>query len=205
VEVSANGATGSGTIIAHKGDMLVLTAAHVVADCVKPKTVKYRDVNGVEYTKIEQQYLPVTVSQSSKAGTRTWRCKIVLYSPIEEEGGHDLALLLPEKAEGMHAAFRSQAPLEPGQDCWYIGTTLGLHRSLEKSIINRVEFEWEGNPFYVVNGNGSFGNSGGGLFVRHANKYILVGVVVRIWRGHATPLMCQTQETIAAFLEEYKK
>lgn len=206
VEVRAGEGIGSGTVIEFNGEVLVLTAAHVVGCCVKDTKASVQDKDAKDVGQVERHYEPVTIRRISPLRQLDVQADIVLFSPVEESGGHDLALLKPRSTEGLKATrFSASAKMRPGQDAWYIGTPIGLHRSLEKSIINQTDMAWHGNIFTVTNGNGTFGNSGGGLFVRDDRGFCLVGVVVRkAHGGDNSPLMCQTQKTILAFLTKYK-
>jgi len=188
VEVKTDSGTGSGTVIRWKGETLILTAAHVVSH------------DG------EQDKSGIVLRQESAGKTVEREAEIVHFSAPEEYGGHDLALLKPVDASGLvPAKLGLKLRLTPGQDCWVIGTGGGLHRNLARTIINRTDYRaCKGNTFLLVN-SGYFGHSGSSVYVRDGDGYALVGVIVRIvWNGPRSPLMAQTQKTVAAFLGDYK-
>ncbi|MGE3809481.1 MAG: serine protease [Gemmataceae bacterium] len=208
VQVNVGNSFGSGTVLNVGGQVLVLTAAHVVEDAVRETRSHWLDERGVVHERVERKYQPVTLVKKSSRGRREWQAEIVRYSPPEEQGGHDLALLRPMEKSGLVPAhFNASTRLEVGMDCWYIGTPRGLHASLEKTILNKLDHEEEqlpGQRYYVVNGHGTYGNSGGGVFVKVGAEYRLVGVVCRIagWpeAGPKHCLACQRLETVAEFL-----
>jgi hypothetical protein len=187
-----------------------LTAAHVFETCANcPTEETHFDAQGNEHKKKKRAHKPVKIVQKGRGKEVERWCEIVLYSPPEESGGHDLALLKPRDPAGLKAAkFTGKTPVEAGQTCWYVGTPNGLHRSLEKSVINQTDFEagyLGGNSYYLANGNGWYGTSGGGIFVMEGEEFLLIGVVVRlVWADARTPVICQTQETITGFLEKLK-
>jgi hypothetical protein len=198
-------ACGSGTLIDIGGKQYVLTAGHVVADLLSTATESYKDASGVEKTKTVQKWKTAYLYKETAGGKALWEADVVWFSDVEENGGHDLALLLPRKDIGIKSAKLATCKLEEGQDAWYIGTPAGLHQSLEKTIVNQVDHMWGDNPYTMVNGNGWFGNSGGGMFVYDGKDYVLAGVVVRLAsRTYRSPLMCQTPATIAKFIKDFE-
>lgn len=212
VEINAGNSFGSGTVIAVGGQVVVLTAAHVVKSAVNETRSRWLDAAGQAHECVERKYQPVTLVKKCSRCRREWQAEIVLYSPPEEQGGHDLALLKPLDATGLKAArFEAATEVEIGADCWYIGTPRGLHASLEKTIVNKldhVEEHLPGQRYYVVNGHGTYGNSGGGVFVKVGDNHRLIGVVCRIagWpdAGPKHCLACQRLDTLAAFLALYR-
>lgn len=200
VEVRKGGrCTGSGVAIRAGGELLVLTAHHVVADGLGRKSTRYAAPSDA-----------FELVKHNSGKQRTWTARVVYFSPAEGDGpGVDLALLRPGKPEGLTPA-RSDfgARLEEGEDAWYVGTPRGLHRSLEKSIINRTDYRALRQAWVIVNGHGTFGNSGGPLFVRRGNDYVLVSVAARVVGGSSfpkTPLMFKHPRTVGAFLDAYRK
>lgn len=212
VEIRSDKGTGSGTVIKVGDETLVLTAGHVVSDNVGSLSKSVWNVIG-KVIVADDPPRPVKLYKDFGGKESLTEADIVFYSPPEEEGGHDLALLKPRNCTGLTPARVAQAGIlkdMEGEDCWYIGTPMGLHQSLEKSIISIVGRKWDKNLYTVVNGCGTFGNSGGGLFIRtwnadSAEKYLLCGVVCRTANTSPKhPLMCQTPETIQEFLTHYK-
>jgi hypothetical protein len=187
VEVRVGNSVGAGTVVKTETGLVILTAAHVVADAHKNKN------------------LEIFASQDDGATITERRCEIVAYSAPEEDGGNDLALLKPKCETGLiPAIFGPTAHLDPGEDAWIIGSPHNLHRCLEKTIINRTDYEHLGHSWTVFNA-GWYGDSGGGLYVDQCGHYVLVGVVCRLVETNdpRSPVMAQTAETVNRFLTEY--
>lgn len=203
VEVRTTAGGGAGTVIKVGDEILVLTAAHVVAESAKamePKTPEEAKRTLPEKNK------PVFLCIETEHRRTVIQADIVGYSTTEDKGGTDLALVKPRDPAGLTPAiFCDQAKIEPGQECWYIGTPMGVHRMLEKTIVNRPLLEKNDHPYIVVNGQGTYGNSGGGLFVKSGDKYVLVGVVTRrLWTSDdRNPLCAQTQKSIKLFIDKH--
>lgn len=184
---------GSGTVIRLDGEVLILTAAHVVDGAAKKGDPVY-----------------LAVRQGGDVETR--RCRIVAYGwSGGPDSGPDLALLRPDRAAGLDAAEvlrADDAALDHGETVFYCGDGAGLHRSLERSIINAPEWEPDDEPYRTytrVNGLGWYGHSGSGLFVRRRDRWVLAGVVVMLERGRdpKSPLLCETPQTVRTFLARY--
>lgn len=211
IQSSYGWGNGAGTCLQVDGETLILTAAHVVARNIKVRGAKFTP-SKVYYYKQEWDIpfptLPSIGGWHLDPLPASREADLVWYDPPEEEKGHDLALLRPRHAEGLRAApLGLSETLEVGEDCWYVGTPNGLHGALERSIINRTDHQMGGNTFTVVNGNGWYGNSGGGLFVKREGGYRLVGVVTRGIGANnpKCPLGAESPVAIRRVLEEYKK
>jgi S1-C subfamily serine protease len=191
-EVRVAGGLGSGTVVKVADEVLVLTAAHVVEGA--------QNDGGPVHIRRERGHTTTLIS-----------CDIVRYSPPEESGGDDLALLKPADPAGLvPAALGLGEKLPAGRDVWYIGSPDGLHGSLERSIVNKPEHRFPKTgkqTFFLVNGSGYYGSSGGGVYVRNdEGKLVLVGVVTRAATGGPkTPLGCERPETVRKFLDGYAK
>ncbi len=198
VRTHADQPGGAGTVIEVGGKKLILTAHHVVSE------VKGRELNlgGLKTT-----LPPVVWIGYDRGGRRVEQsATVVWHSPIEEDGGCDLALLLPADDTDLIAAkVLGVNDTTEGEDAWTIGTPGRLRGSLDRTVINRPKFEWTGRPFILVNGNGTYGSSGGGMYVLRGGVWHLAGVVVRMHHtgNPKSPLMCQTPETIGSFLKSY--
>jgi hypothetical protein len=186
VEVYTKEGIGAGTCLQVDGHVMILTAAHVVEPAHKNKD------------------LEIFASQDDGATITNRRCEIVAYSAVEPDG-NDLALLKPKCETGLiPAIFGPCAHLDPGEDCWIVGSPHGLHRCLEKTIINRTDYEHLGHTWTVCNA-GWYGDSGGGLYVDQCGHYVLVGVICRLVATDdpRSPVMAQTQDVVNKFLTEY--
>lgn len=186
VEVRTDSGTGSGVLIDLNGSQVVLTAKHVVDNAKEFTLVKKTDCDCCE-TK--------------------WRADVLAIDP-----GNDIALLKPRLPTGLPSAkLIGGVVLERGEDCWYVGTHSRIHASFEKAIINRPCYEGESaygglHKFTLFNGNGWYGNSGGPLFVKRDDDYVVVGVVVQLAAlNPRTPLCAERLEAIMEFLGKQQK
>lgn len=189
---------GSGTVIQLDGKPYVLTAFHVVEDMMWDVSVYY-DVFGTKHEVKKRAEVPFKDARGCP-----YKGKVVFHTPVEEDGGHDLALLeVLGDPRGLHAAALDlDAEMTPGRAVWYIGTPAGVAASLERSIVSRTDYE----GWTMVNGNGWYGNSGGGLFVKRHGAFYLCGVVVRM-TGTDNPkaaVLAQKPSTIKEFLSQYR-
>ena len=182
---------GAGTVIEVDGEVLVLTAGHVVAG----------------YKVKDAEDLPATISKKALDLTESQPADVIWYSPVEEEKGHDLALLRPRNAKNLKPARLLLTPdIKIGEPTWYIGTPMGEHGRLERSIVaslgeRRLNHKWLG-----TNGCGYFGNSGGGLYVERGGHYHLAGVVTRISGSYPKAMvLSKTPQDILGFLDSYRQ
>ncbi len=183
VEVHQAGGIGSGVYV---GGHRVLTAKHVV------------EAEG-----------PITLLRVSPLGgmKTTWKAQVLRHDPV-----HDLSLLYIEEYAGLVAAgLDPSLTLKTGEPCWYVGSPYGYHRSLESSLINQPVRLIDGFPFATVNGNANRGNSGGPLYVRRGNTYVLAGICSRFVFIHpfalppvASPIAYIGPAEMYAFLESDK-
>jgi hypothetical protein len=199
VEIQApNDSYGSGTVIQHGDEILILTAAHVAA----------------EGAHAPGELLQPMVLRKELPGNKELKTKadLVFFGKAEEEGGRDLALLKPRSIKGLKPArLGLETVLEEGQDLWVIGTPRGCHASLEKTIVARAECYLPGMdkaPFFSCNGNPFFGSSGGGAFIKQGKEYVLVGVLTRLMKhpevNPKAPAICVPPAAIKTFLAEYQ-
>jgi len=180
VHIDAGKYLGSGITIVHNGELHVLTAAHVVSDVMKLKSIRFIDAKGEVYSR-EEKVTPRYVDCTWKNDTKL-RCQVVWYSADWEGGAIDLALLKPDAAglkllkdagvKGATLAGKEDAGLEEGEDAWYCGSGGGIKWGLEKTIISRFD-----DRYLVVNGCGWFGHSGSGVFVKRGDSFKLVGII----------------------------
>lgn len=191
--------TGSGVVIRLKGELLVLTCAHMTDDAIGKE-----DTEGIQVVR------PLTVLKVK--GPKT------LYkseADIVQKGsvrGVDLALLRPRIKEGLRPAlWDSSISLELGEECWYVGTPSGVHARLEKSLLSDIEFQIPDikGTHVGVNGCGYFGSSGGPVFVLRNYHYYLCGIVSRagpdIWENPKCILYAVDHMTIKKFLGRYQE
>lgn len=177
---------GSGVVLFERGEVVVMTADHVV-DGVD---------NGDTYDLIKRS--------ESGGGMIVWTAKVAYRA-----AGIDLALLRPDNPSGLIPAVVADGakPAMRGEPVWYVGTPMGMHGSLERSIVNHPTYRHEDDHVYLaVNGNGWFGNSGCGVYVERAGRLCLVGIVSRgVWGDERTPILCEPLDSITAVLAAYRK
>src|SRR5581483_8694583 len=148
---------GSGVLIRHRGELLVLTAAHVAELAVEGKEA------------------PFIINLTFMDG-RVMGGEVIRFSPDWRKGEPDLALVRPcGLTDGLQPAalVNGDPRFELGEEVFYCGFGGGFGPSLEKSIVNRVFAR-----FIAVNGHGWFGHSGSGVFVKRRGKWVVAGVLV---------------------------
>lgn len=178
VEVRTDKNVGSGTVIRTAHGVEVLTAAHVVDGHPTATLIKKTSVSAV----------------------RTWIADVVAINRAT-----DLAVLKPRDSAGLVArryhGSDAGVVLVPGEPAWYCGTPMGFHAALERTIINNPRWSTPVGEFIAVNGNGWYGHSGSGLYVRRNNKFVLVGVVSQLsWRDARTPVLCVPMRDVYSIL-----
>lgn len=207
VQVTASwSGTGAGTVIEVDGEKLILTAGHVVegyASEPAPQT----DEKGNKVVPEEKTIRKITIRKETAETASELEAAVLWYSPPEEQGGNDLALLRPYKADTLRAApLLDRGILHLGESTWYIGTPAGLHARLERSIVAVRGFRLYGRNWTITNGCGYYGSSGGGLYVLRDGRYVLAGVVTRMFTNNPKgALLVKTPADIRGFLESYKK
>ena len=189
---------GAGTVVDAGGKTYVLTAAHVVEDALVSPPAHYLDAAGVPVVvRPPARWRKVAVESRAGKATTSRKADVVWY-----DRKADLALLLPESADGLHAARVADAghEVEPGEDCWYCGLGSGLKWNLVRTIVNQ-ETESE----LIVNGEAWYGHSGSGVFVRLPSGHRLVGVLVRPnnIRSPKTAAECVPLRDIRRFLGDF--
>lgn len=198
VVVLADNSMGTGTAITFKGNVYVLTAAHVVADNMNPTLTFRVDGTGKTTVTIDKTPKPVTLASKNKTGKAVTNQsgKIIWY-----DAHNDLALILPNNPDSLTPA---QPPdcYEPelGEDVYYCGSGGGLHWSLVKSIVNQYD-----DTYLTVNGAGWYGHSGSGVYMKRGGNWQLHGVLVAFaqWPKNniRSPMVCVPLPTVYKFLE----
>lgn len=180
---------GSGTCIRVRGELLILTAGHVV--------------KGADLVRIKKTFgVRVGLDGISQRAT------VVAFS--DPDSGLDLSLVKPADGygEGLTPAAVLDTPtvLHLGEAVWYCGSGGGIENNLERSILNRLNFLMPGEPvpYLVVNGNGWHGHSGSGVFVKRGGRFQLAGVVLAGLRTYPkTPVFCRQPQEVRDFLAAY--
>jgi hypothetical protein len=192
---------GTGAVIRWRDANWVLTAAHVVTPVmVSAGKARYVGCDGKEVEVPEEPTRTVTLRSRRGEVEATQDGRVVWY---DEES--DLALLRPSAPRSLppgaglgHDGERTVR----GEPVWYCGYGSGLPWNLVRSIVNQELPGW-----LVVNGEGWYGHSGSGVYVRRGRGYALVGVVSRATRPASarTPVSCVRLDRIHKFLKAYRE
>lgn len=172
---------GSCVALSYAGETYFLTAAHVAGE---NKVMElYKECDGPD-------------------SFRTIKVDVIAVG--NPEAGPDLALFKPRDAGTIPTArFNPLLKLREGEPAWYVGTPMGFHRSFERTIINNphVRAGIEDDKLWdhiSVNGNGTFGNSGGPVFVRRGWHYTLAGIFTL--KSRSTVNFAEGPDAIERFL-----
>lgn len=207
VEVQLHG-TGAGTVIEIDGEVLVLTAAHVVEGYSSETKKPYTDENGKPADETTQNIDIPTIRKKAGNDEMKGEAPVVWYSAPEESGGDDLALLKPKSPAGLKAArLLLTDNLRWGETTYYIGTPAGMHSRLERSIVSLRHARLLDRTWTATNGCGWYGNSGGGLYVERDGHYVLAGVVTRkeVSNNPQNMIYAKLPTDIEKFLASYRK
>lgn len=175
---------GSGTVFKTNGQTYILTAGHVVerarhitetvGEDGKPKQEVYFDNVIVLVERVKDDIV---------TGELRLRCKVVKFSPPEEEHGNDLAVLQPYEGDLLPYAAKPLPPgktLSAGMFVYHVG-------SLEGELVNSVTFGiiasptrmYRNKPFIQLTSPARPGSSGGGVFVVQEGQCYYIGMLTR--------------------------
>lgn len=173
-ETPCHGAAfGCGTMIEHRGRVYVLTAKHVPGPDGKVKLIRYSHARDGE---------------ERCAGVVVYRSEL-----------RDLCLIEPEISPAGPVATVADDDSSLGEDLWYIGAPNGVYGSVEKTIANhRPDSSLRRDR---INGNGTFGSSGGGVFLHRGGRFVLIGVVSCFCSRASGPIYYE--KSLPSFLAEY--
>ena len=183
VTVKSGSGQGSGVLFTRGEHTFVWTAAHVVDNLRKTRTVT---VNGSTKTVVEFDDAAI-VQEFKEGGRRIGETKmdaqIIRYS--DADYGEDLALLLIRKSNFTQVTTRfyldDEIP-EIGTNLYHVGSLLGQFgsNSLTTGVIaqtGRVLELGKGTVFDQTTATAFPGSSGGGVFLQKDGRY--VGMLVR--------------------------
>jgi S1-C subfamily serine protease len=169
VTVRAPDGSGSGCVFVKNGKAYILTAGHVAA--------------GAEDGKTDLIIERTLFFKGREVGTIKAKARVIAYSPVETEGGLDLALLECNDAvfAKAGAAFLFNHDLvEAGLDVVHVGSLYGqLTNSICYGKVVRPDFHMLNTSFTVVNLCGKPGSSGGPVFTKVGDKYLYIGMLTR--------------------------
>jgi S1-C subfamily serine protease len=178
---------GSGTVFKTKRGTYILTAGHVVSRAIR--YIEKPPQPGEEHkgAKVAVFEDVMVVIEREKDGVVTGelrlRCKILKYSPLEEEGGDDLAVLEPYEPELLPFGARplpKDASIYAGQPVYHCGSMLGeLVNSVTFGVVSSVSRMYRNKPFIQISSTAQPGSSGGGIFVVADGKCYYAGMLTR--------------------------
>lgn len=187
VSVVTSGGSGSGTMFVQGDKTYVLTAGHVVEKLRHVNKVNKdtgNETKEVEVISWDEAKVIQTLYQDDKEVENTvLLAKVVVYSPVEDEGGKDIAVLeLLKKNHLKTGATLLPLPkhLTVGQDVIHIGSLYGsITGAYIRGNVARLDYRALHSSFNVINVDSKPGSSGGGIFIKDGDNYYLVGTVVR--------------------------
>jgi hypothetical protein len=203
---------GSGTIFFDKTTKkyVVLTCGHLFPTMRKVEELDIEDKDGIVKKIKKVVWANPKIYQSLyKNGKETQRIfyntKMIKYSPSEEEGGIDLAVL-----EIMDSSFVRQSGnfimddnlIFPGVDVIHAGSLYGMSTAITKGYFSKLDEPYRGQPFNIAILHGRGGSSGGGVFIDIKGKNTFCGIVVR--GDSAGLMMLKTPDTIRTWLKKEK-
>ena len=178
---------GSGTVFKTDKGTYILTAGHVVSRAIryveKPPqpNEEHKDAKVAVFEDV------MVIIERERDGVVTGelrlRCKILKYSPVEEEGGDDLAVLEPYEPELLPFGARplpKDASIYAGQPVYHCGSMLGeLVNSVTFGVVSSVSRMYRNKPFIQISSTAQPGSSGGGIFVVADGKCYYAGMLTR--------------------------
>lgn len=214
VRVQAKSGTGSGTIFKMNGNEYVITAGHVIEGDKEVKEVEVVNDKGITEKK-QKTYWPgfyvtrTLFKDNQEIGELRLKAEMIAFSPPEEHGGLDIAVLKMVEQPYMKSTARwlDSDGLKPGDDIAHVGNIYGdVTGGFCKGSIIRIDLaapELNNSKFLVGHlGGMRRGSSGGGVFYLKEGKYYWIGMVVR---GDAGGLsLIKTSHVIEGFLKEQK-
>lgn len=180
---------GSGTLFVSGKKAYVLTCGHLFTDMRTTETMSLDNEDGTvkEEKRIvwERPKILQTIfnADGEEVGGRTAICKVLLYSPPEEGGGNDLALLEVTMdgyaLKGASFTQKMAKTIKPGTAVTHIGALFGLPGCVVAGNISRLDVKYKNRSFNIAIVNGRPGSSGGPVFAKEDGKFVYVGMTVR--------------------------
>jgi len=178
---------GSGTVFKTDKGTYILTAGHVVEKAITFISAPPQPDEKHEDKKIAKFEDVMVIVEREKDGIVTGelrlRCKIVKYSPVEEKGGNDLAILQPYEPDLLPYGARplpKDKTVFAGQPVYHCGSMLGeLVNSVTFGVISSTSRMLNNKPFIQLSSTAMPGSSGGGIFVVDEGKCYYAGMLTR--------------------------
>ncbi len=202
---------GSGTLFVSKNKVYVLTCGHLFPEMRVVEKVKVDNKDGTtkEVDKVVWKSPKVSRVRFDKKGKEIGDsrslCKMLLYSPAEEGGGIDLALLevMDNDFAKEGAKFlKDDSLIKPSTEIVHVGALYGIPGCLVKGHFSRLDYNFKGRPFNLAIINGRPGSSGGGVFTIENGSYVYCGMTVRGDSGGL--MMLKTPGMIRGWLKDNK-
>jgi S1-C subfamily serine protease len=178
---------GSGTVFKKNDKTYILTAGHVVEYAmheVKPEVEPDKPAPERKVVRFDDV---MAIIQREKDGIMTAelhvRCRVLKFSPDEDKGGDDIAVLEPYEPELLpYAATALPKDKSPyvGQPVYHCGSMLGeLVNSVTFGVISHTSRMLKNKPFLQLSTTALPGSSGGGIFVVVDDKCYFAGILTR--------------------------
>ncbi len=181
---------GSGTVFKTKQGVFILTAGHVV-DRAMEEVEEHPQPGEVKEDKKRIIFNDVVIIVVNEKGGRVVSeirlyCRVLKYSPVEEQRGNDLAVLQPYDEETAAKLLSGARPLPKdstiytGQPVYHCGSLLGeLLNSVTFGVISATARQYRGRTFFQLSTSAQPGSSGGGIFVVKDGKCYYAGMLTR--------------------------
>jgi S1-C subfamily serine protease len=178
---------GSGTVFKKNDKTYILTAGHVVEYAMREVKPEVEPDKPAPERKVVRFDDVMAIIQREKDGIMTAelhvRCRVLKFSPDEEKGGDDLAVLEPYEPELLpYSATALPKDKSPyiGQPVYHCGSMLGeLVNSVTFGVISHTSRMLENKPFLQLSTTAQPGSSGGGIFVVVDDKCYFAGILTR--------------------------
>lgn len=182
---------GSGTVFRTPKGVFILTAGHVIKNAKEEVDEHPQPEEEVSQPKKRTVFHDVTVILLKEKGGRVVSelrlyCRVIKFSPEEEEGGNDVAVLQPYDEEAREILRYGALPLPPdkapyvGQPVYHCGSLFGeLVNSVTFGVIASTGRVYRNKSFLQLSTPASPGSSGGGVFVVSEGRCYYAGMLTR--------------------------
>ena len=185
VKVIVQNGSGSGTAIETVDKngthhTLILTNNHVVEDTIKACGTN-ADTMAMCAAKPPEVTVSAWVTRAGKTYPVSYKAKIAA-----ADKANDLAILLIDGdwiGDVSHFA-PEDLTLYQSETIYEVGSPLGERTQITSGMISLLDTEINGQTFIAMSATTIPGNSGGGLYVKRAGEYYLVGVPTAVAMSH---------------------
>lgn len=173
VQLTGNDAVGSAVLVHRDEDSnglhyLALTSYHVIRDILSERA---------DVTDIFAEDIQIIRDHDSDRRELSGRMLV-------HDAARDLALLRIHTAEDLGqvaaiAPLRRAAEVEVFTPVYTVGCPLGTAAQATRGEVTRLQWEVDGQQFWMVSSPAYFGNSGGGVFLEDSHE--LIGIFAKIY------------------------